>query len=131
MPAPRILIVEDEIFVAMDIERVLADAGYHVVAIAADSIEALAAAPDVDLAFVDLNLRDGPTGPELARKMARAYGTKIVYVTANPAQIGPAAETAVGFIRKPFRDSAILSAVTIAAVDPSQPVDPDLTLIKG
>ena len=131
MPVPRILIVEDEIFVAMDIERVLADAGYHVAAIAADSSEALAAAKGVDLAFVDLNLRDGPTGPELARQMARTYGTKIVYVTANPAQIEPAAETAVGFIRKPFRDSAILSAVVIAAADPSQSVDPDLTLFKG
>lgn len=131
MPAPRILIVEDEIFVAMDIERVLADAGYHVAAIAADSNEALAAAEGVDLAFVDLNLRDGPTGPELARQMARTYGIKIVYVTANPAQIETPADTALGFIRKPFRDTAILSAVNIAAVDPSHPADPDLTLFKA
>lgn len=131
MPAPRILIVEDEIFVAMDIERVLADAGYHVAAIAADSSEALAAAAEADLAFVDLNLRDGPTGPELAREMARKYGTKIVYVTANPGQIEPLAETAVGYIRKPFRDSAILSAVAVATIDPSLPIDPDLTLFKG
>jgi hypothetical protein len=30
------MIVEDEIFVALDLERILIDAGYHVVAIAAD-----------------------------------------------------------------------------------------------
>ena len=30
------LIVEDEIFVALDLERILLDAGYHVHAIAAD-----------------------------------------------------------------------------------------------
>ena len=36
-----ILIVEDEIFVAMDIERILADAGFHVAAIAADREGAL------------------------------------------------------------------------------------------
>ncbi len=38
------LIVEDEIFVALDLERILTDAGYSVAAIAADAHEALAAA---------------------------------------------------------------------------------------
>ncbi len=128
MAAPTILIVEDEIFVAMDIERVLVDAGYHVAAIAADRSQALAV-PAPDLAFVDLNLRDGPTGPEIARQLARLHGTKVVYVTANPAQIEPVAETAIGYIRKPFRDSAILSAVALAT-DTATTIDPDLTLFK-
>jgi ActR/RegA family two-component response regulator len=57
------MIVEDEIFVALDLERILIDAGYHVVAIAADRETALIAAAGCDFAFVDVNLRDGPTGP--------------------------------------------------------------------
>lgn len=109
-----VLIVEDEIFIAMEIERVLIDAGYNVVAIAADQQEALRIGGDADLAFVDLNLRDGPTGNSVARELATQYGVRVVYVTANPAQIGEPAATAIGCIRKPFTDEAILSAAAIA-----------------
>jgi hypothetical protein len=109
-----VLIVEDEIFIAMEIERILQDAGYTVVSIAADQSEALAAAADANLAFVDLNLRDGPTGPGLARELAEKFGTRIVYVTANPNQIERPAATAIGYVRKPFSESAILTAAAIA-----------------
>jgi CheY-like chemotaxis protein len=107
------LIVEDEIFVALDLERILTDAGYEVAAIAADSETAFAAAPSCEFAFVDVNLRDGATGPQIAQKIARDYGVKVVFVTANPAQIGHVNE-ALGYIRKPFSESAILAAAAVA-----------------
>ncbi|GGE10131.1 hypothetical protein GCM10011529_15600 [Polymorphobacter glacialis] len=125
---PRILIVEDEIFVAMDIERILADAGYHVAAIAADRAQALAAADGVTVAFVDINLRDGPTGPGIACEIARNYGAKVVYVTANPAQIQPVADNAIGYIRKPFTEAAILAAAALATDSVSDTTNPDLNL---
>jgi len=111
---PRILIVEDEVFVAMDIERILLDAGFSVHAIAADRGEALANANGADVAFVDLNLRDGPTGVSIAEELARKYAVRVVYVTANPAQIVEPAPNSVGFIRKPFRDEAIVTAAAMA-----------------
>lgn len=112
----NVLIVEDEIFVAMDLERILEDAGYHVMAIAADQQEALsAAASGVELAFVDMNLRDGPTGPIIARDLAKRFGVRIVYVTANPGQIGEPAVNAVGCIRKPFSEASILAAAGLAS----------------
>ena len=107
------LIVEDEIFVALDLERILEDAGYRVAAIAADSKTAFAAAPDCGFAFVDVNLRDGPTGPDIARRIAAEHGIKVVFVTANPSQIG-AGEGALGYVRKPFSESAILAAAAMA-----------------
>ncbi len=82
------LIVEDEIFVALDLERILTDAGYQVAGIAADSRTAIETAPGCTFAFVDVNLRDGATGPDIARQLAEQFGVKIVFVTANPAQIG-------------------------------------------
>ena len=111
-----VLIVEDEIFVAMDIERILADAGFTVTAIAADREAALACPVTPDIAFVDINLRDGQTGPIVANELA-AHGTKVFYVTANPAQIEPVAPTAVGYIRKPFSAGAIRAAANLAAND--------------
>lgn len=110
-----ILIVEDEIFVAMDIERIIADAGYHVAAIAADREGALSHGEAIDIAFVDVNLRDGRSGPSIACDLAERHGTKVFYVTANPAQIKPIADTAIGYIRKPFSEGAIRAAVELAA----------------
>jgi CheY-like chemotaxis protein len=109
------LIVEDEIFVALDLERILIDAGYDVAGIAADRESAIAAAPGCSFAFVDINLRDGPTGPEIAKRMADDYGVKVVFVTANPSQIGNV--ECLGYIRKPFSDAAILAAAALACED--------------
>jgi CheY-like chemotaxis protein len=114
------LIVEDEIFVALDLERILTDAGYEVVGIAADRREALEAAGQCKFAFVDVNLRDGCTGPAVARRMA-ADGIRVVFVTANPSQIGEGSQ-ALGFVRKPFNEASILHAAAIASNDDMLPV---------
>ena len=110
------LIVEDEIFVALDLERILEDAGYRVAAIAADRDEAMEAAGQCAFAFVDVNLRDGCTGPEIARRMARDHGVRIVFVTANPSQIEQPSP-ALGYVRKPFSETSILAAAELAAGD--------------
>lgn len=107
------LIVEDEIFVALDLERILTDAGYAVGAIAADSESAFEAADGCEFAFVDVNLRDGPTGPEIAARIAREHGVKVVFVTANPSQIA-GCPGALGYVRKPFSEAAILAAAAAA-----------------
>ncbi len=112
------IIVEDEIFVALDLERILTGAGYTVKAIAADKTGAIRAADEVagecSFALVDINLRDGPTGPDLAKTLARDYGMKVVFVTANPGQIA-CPSGALGYVRKPFSDSAILAAAALAS----------------
>ena len=125
------LIVEDEIFVALDLERILTDAGYRVKAIAADSTGAIEAAGDCHFALVDVNLRDGPTGPGLAEKLARDYGVKVIFVTANPAQIGPV-PGALGYIRKPFSEAAILAAAAMASagMPHGDPANDDLVLLN-
>lgn len=107
------LIVEDEIFVALDLERILTDAGYRVCAIAPDSAAAIAAAPACDFALVDVNLRDGATGPEIARRLALDHGVRVVFVTANPGQIGQSTP-GLGYVRKPFSEAAILAAAKLA-----------------
>lgn len=131
MTSPRILIVEDEIFVALDIERILATAGYSVAAIAADREEAMAAATAAKVAFVDVNLRDGPSGPAIARDLSQKHGVKVFYVTANPSQVAPT-DGALGYIRKPFRPAAILSAAAYA-LSPDTPLadNDDIVFFSG
>ena len=118
----KVLIVEDEIFVALEIEQIVEDAGFDVGAIAADREAALAGAEDCDIALVDLNLRDGPTGPQIGMELANRHGIRVIYVTANPAQIGAASVAALGVITKPFRAHSIAAALKLAAAE-----QPDLT----
>lgn len=115
----KVLIVEDEIFVALEIEQIVEDAGFAVSAIAADRESALIAANDCDIALVDLNLRDGPTGPGIGLELAAQYGVQVIYVTANPAQIGAAAQAALGVITKPFRAHSIAETLRLVASGPS------------
>jgi DNA-binding response OmpR family regulator len=113
----KVLIVEDEIFVALEIEQIVEDTGFDVSAIAADREAALACAETCDIALVDLNLRDGPTGPTIGMELASRYGIRVIYVTANPSQIGAASVAALGVITKPFRAQSIAAALQLAAED--------------
>lgn len=110
----RVLIVEDEFLLALQLEDILEDGDHSVVATLPDSqsLQRLADAPDI--ALVDLNLRDGLTGPHVARELSSRYGIPVIYVTANPAQIGDPADTAVGVVQKPFTREAILGAISFA-----------------
>lgn len=125
--AANVLIVEDEFLVALQLEDILTDAGHKVVGIAPDTaaVQALAKPPEV--ALVDLNLRDGRSGPVIAQWLAEQFGTVIVYVTANPGQIGTPAPTAVGIVQKPFSHDAILAAVSLAKSGEATnlPLDPE------
>lgn len=109
-----VLIVEDELLVALDLEDILTSSGFEVLGIVADSrgVERIDRQPVV--ALVDLNLRDGLTGNAVAQRLARLFGTRIIFVTANPAQIVDPPETAVGYVQKPFRPETVVSAVNAA-----------------
>ncbi|CAN5165035.1 response regulator [soil metagenome] len=112
-----ILIVEDEIFVALDIERTLSDCGYAVGGIAMDREEALKLAKGCTLALVDINLRDGRTGPQIAADLYDNYAIRSVFVTANPSQIGTPPTGALGYVCKPFDGNMLRSAIEWALAD--------------
>lgn len=109
----RILIVEDEILVALELQSALEDAGYEVVGVAPDKDAAERHAEPADLALVDLNLRDGLTGPEIGR-MLGARGATVLFVTANPNLVGGGIPNAIGAISKPVDERVIRTAVEYA-----------------
>lgn len=129
----RVLIVEDEIFVALEIEDIVTSFGLCVSEIAADSAAALRAASHSDIALVDLNLRDGPTGPEIGRVLAAKFGITVIYVTANPSQIGSAAAAALGVVSKPFRADTVKAALQLAVkqIDDEDQAGSDDYSIRG
>ena len=99
----KILIVEDEIFVAMHLEEAFEDLGCDVIGIAPDTATALELGKqEPKVAVVDLNLRDGFTGPRIARELANRYGTKVYYLTGNPRDVGEPFDGLMGVKCKPW-----------------------------
>ena len=113
MPA-KILIVEDEMLVAIELEAILEDLGHEPVGIASELADAVHMFDQpVDLALVDLNLRDGLTGPEIG-KMLCARGVTVLFITANPRQLGEGIAGTIGVLTKPTDEATVRSAVNYA-----------------
>lgn len=112
----RILIIEDEALVAMELRFVLEDLGHEVVATAADAKTArsIAAENEIDLALVDIHLSDGPTGIELGRDLGSDMGVTVVFMTANPGMVRGGVAGALGVLSKPTDERAVQTAVDYA-----------------
>lgn len=112
----RILIIEDEALVAMELSFVLEDLGHRVVGTAADAKTALSIVKEneVDLALVDIHLSDGPTGVELGRELAQEMGVTVLYMTANPGMVRNGVDGTLGVLSKPTEEHSLQTAVEYA-----------------
>jgi len=113
----RVLIVEDEVLLAVELEHVLSDAGHRVVghAMQADEAVQLASRHSPDLALVDVHLQDGPTGVETARTLSRDCGAVVLFMTANKQRLPEDFAGAVGVISKPYSEHGIRNALRFVA----------------
>lgn len=111
----RILIIEDEALVAMELRFVLEDLGYEVAGVAADARTArnLVCESEIDLALVDIHLNDGPTGVELGRDLGE-QGVTVLYMTANPGMVRGGVRGTLGVLSKPTDECAVQTAVEYA-----------------
>lgn len=110
----RVLIVEDEALLAMDIEALVEDAGHQVVGEAASlrEVEELGDEAAPDLAFVDIQLAQQSSGLDAARLIhARWARAAVVFVTANPKKIPEDFAGAHGVIPKPFSRAGLTAAL--------------------
>ena len=115
----RVLIVEDELIVAMDIKNTLARLGHTVTDSVSSSADALAAVAQTrpDLVLMDILLRDSPDGIETARLIRERYDIPVVYLTAYADQttLERAKLTEpYGYILKPFQERDLHTSIEIA-----------------
>ncbi len=112
MTDKRILIVEDEFIVALNLRQIMSNMGFNVIGIAPDAATAdrLAQAKP-DIALVDLNLRDGHTGPEIGARLHEEHGTTVLFLTANAAQLGEGIKGTIGVLSKPVDEDCIESVL--------------------
>jgi len=112
----RILIVEDDYFVALDLEHRLMERGFDVIGIAASAEEAfqLAAARKPELAVVDIRLAGPRDGVEVAVELLTEMGVASVFATAHADEhTRKRAERArpLGFVQKPYSSEVLIRAV--------------------
>lgn len=110
----NVLIVEDEILLAVELGFLVREVGCQDVGHAMSSAEALALARSLrpDLALVDVHLKDGPTGVEVAREIAEHCGGVALFMTANVKRLPPDFAGACGVIGKPYSEHAVKTALT-------------------
>ena len=124
----KILIVEDQSIEALNLERMLVKAGYHVCGIAKSVERALqiVAACKPDLVLLDISLKGPLTGIDLAYQL-REKNIAFVYLSANSNQSTLDAAKATcpgGFLVKPVREKDVLVMVEIARYKHSLGLEP-------
>ena len=118
-PPARILIVEDEALVALDIEDQLLRLGYHVVGTVDDAQSALARAAETapDLVLMDVQIRGEADGIDAALRLRHELGVAVVFLTAfaDAGALERAKQAAPhGYILKPFDERDLRTTIEIA-----------------
>ncbi|CAO3458985.1 response regulator [Azospirillum sp.] len=112
----KILLVEDEVLIALEQQLYLESVGHDVIGPAVTAMEAveMAEADKPDLALVDVHLGLGTNGIDAARGL-NALGVPCLFITSFRDELkkdGPL--TGIGCLPKPFTESGLLAAVDVA-----------------
>jgi len=126
-PAPRILVVEDDYFVALDLEGGLRAAGLDVVGPVPTAEEALSLAKSERpaLAVMDIRLAGEKDGIEAALELYREFGIRCIFASAHvepPYRQRAAAASPLGWVQKPYSIGAVVAAVKKALPEAEQSV---------
>ncbi len=119
MTAVRILVVEDEAIVALDLRKRLTNLGYEIVDVTALGEQAVAIARlhRPDLTLMDIRLRGEMDGITAADIIRTELGLPVVYLTAHAddATVDRARVTEpFGYILKPFDERELRTAIEMA-----------------
>lgn len=115
----RILIIEDEAVIAMEIEAALRQLGYQVAGRAANGDKALdlLASSKPDLVLLDIQIQGTTSGIDLARVIRKKYDFPFVFLTAfsDQATLNELRDTLpYGYIVKPFNDNDLYRSIELA-----------------
>jgi CheY-like chemotaxis protein len=118
MPTKKILLVEDEGMIALDLRRILEKFGYEVPFVASKGEEAVKIAAEVspDLVLMDITLKGEMDGIEAAKKII-ALNIPVVYMTGDSDNITLKKATQMpvyGYIVKPYIEEELIKTVEIA-----------------
>ncbi len=113
----KVLIIEDEPIIAMDIETIVRDLGHDVTAIAVTRDEAVreALAERPGLVLADIQLADDSSGIDAVKDILAEFSVPVIFITAFPERLLTGTRPEPTFlITKPFQRSTVKAAIAQA-----------------
>jgi CheY-like chemotaxis protein len=115
--ATDVLIIEDETFIAMDLEGLIESLGHHLVGVARTHAEAvtLAKVRQPGLILADIQLADGSSGLDAVNELLKSFEAPVIFITAYPERYltGERPEPAF-LIAKPFQPTTVSAVISQA-----------------
>lgn len=122
--AGRVMIIEDEPIIAMDLQNIVEGLGHTVVGIAATRTEAAALIADTqaDLVLADIQLADGSSGIDAVKDILADHDLPVIFVTAFPERLltGERPEPTY-LITKPFAVETLVATIGQALMMQKRP----------
>ena len=116
--AGRVMIIEDEAIIALDLTWIVRELGHDVVGVARTRAEALALAEKTtpDLVLADIQLADNSSGIDAVNDILASMGQRpVIFITAFPERLLTGEKPEPAFlISKPFDEAQVRSAVSQA-----------------
>ena len=112
-----VLIIEDEPFIALDLQTLVEDLGHNVVGMARTHDEAVAAVAKnkPGLILADIQLADGSSGLEAVNQILQAFEVPVIFITAYPERFLTGAPPEPAFlITKPFGVESLKAVISQA-----------------
>ncbi|XLS27591.1 LytR/AlgR family response regulator transcription factor [Flavobacteriaceae bacterium M23B6Z8] len=115
----KILIVEDNVIIADDIQYMLEDIGYEIVGNVIDYQQAkeILTSKKVDLVLIDIILASNETGIDLGKYIRKNHNIPFIFVTSNSdrATVENAKQVKPnGYLVKPFEQQDLYTSIEIA-----------------
>jgi len=115
----RILIVEDNVIIADDMQSMLEEIGYEIVdnVIVYEQAERVLKAEQVDLVLIDIILASDKTGIDLGKHIRENYDIPFIFVTSNSDKATVENAKTVkpnGYLVKPFEQQDLYTSIEIA-----------------
>ena len=112
--ASKVLIIEDEPIIALDLENMVTELGHRVVAIAATKDDAVSKAKSErpGLVLADINLGEGGSGIDAVSEILASFDIPVIFITAYPEKLltGERPEPTY-LIAKPFLPETVQATV--------------------
>jgi DNA-directed RNA polymerase specialized sigma24 family protein len=115
--ATDVLIIEDETFIAWDLDGLVQSLGHRVLGVARTHSEAVALAKTKrpGLILADIQLADGSSGLDAVNELLRTFEVPVIFITAYPERFltGERPEPAF-LIAKPFQPATVSAVISQA-----------------
>ena len=113
----KVLIIEDEPIIAMDLETIVRDMGHEVTAVAVTRDEAVreAMSERPGLVLADIQLADDSSGIDAVKDILTQFPVPVIFITAFPERLLTGERPEPTFlITKPFQRSTVKAAISQA-----------------